>query len=114
MSLLDFRGDVGNPFGATAMTARVGVKTRLEREGEGISFTEFSYALLQARDFLELYRRYDCILQCGASDQWGNIVGGTDLIRRVDGGRAFGLTVPLLTDAEGNKFGKTEDGTSCF
>ena len=114
MGLLEFLRDVGKHFAVNAMIAKDSVRLRLEREGEGISFTEFSYALLQARDFLELHRRYDCILQCGASDQWGNIVGGTDLIRRVTGGRAFGLTVPLLTDAEGNKFGKTEGGTSCF
>lgn len=113
MGLLEFLRDVGKHFSINAMIAKDSVKLRLDREGEGISFTEFSYALLQARDFLELHRRYDCILQCGASDQWGNIVGGTDLIRRV-GGRAYGLTVPLLTDAEGNKFGKTEQGTSCF
>jgi tyrosyl-tRNA synthetase len=114
MGLLEFLRDVGKHFAVNAMIAKDSVRLRLEREGEGISFTEFSYALLQARDFLELYRRFDCVLQCGGSDQWGNIVGGTDLIRRVDGGRAYGLTVPLLTDAEGNKFGKTEAGTSCF
>ncbi len=114
MGLLEFLRDVGKHFSVNAMVAKDSVKLRLDREGEGISFTEFSYALLQARDFLELYRRYDCILQGGASDQWGNIVGGTDLIRRVTGGRAYGLTVPLLTDADGNKFGKTEQGTSCF
>jgi tyrosyl-tRNA synthetase len=113
MGLLEFLRDVGKHFSVNAMIAKDSVKLRLEREGEGISFTEFSYALLQARDFLELYRRHDCILQCGASDQWGNIVGGVDLIRRL-GGRAFGLTVPLLTDDQGNKFGKTEQGTSCF
>jgi tyrosyl-tRNA synthetase len=114
MGLLEFLRDVGKHFSINAMIAKDSVKLRLEREGEGISFTEFSYALLQARDFLELYRRHDCILQCGGSDQWGNIVSGTDLIRRVEGGRAYGLTVPLLTDTEGNKFGKTEQGTSCF
>jgi len=113
MGLLEFLRDVGKHFSINAMIAKDSVKLRLEREGEGISFTEFSYALLQARDFLELYRRHDCILQCGGSDQWGNIVGGVDLIRRLDG-RAYGLTVPLLTDTEGNKFGKTEQGTSCF
>jgi len=114
MGLLEFLRDVGKHFAVNAMINKDSVKSRLEREGEGISFTEFSYALLQARDFLELYKRYDCILQCGASDQWGNIVGGTDLIRRATGARAYGLTVPLLTDAEGNKFGKTEAGTSIF
>ena len=114
MGLLEFLRDVGKHFSVNAMIAKDSVRLRLEREGEGISFTEFSYALLQARDFLELHRRHGCILQCGGSDQWGNIVGGTDLIRRATGARAYGLTVPLLTDAEGNKFGKTEQGTSCF
>jgi tyrosyl-tRNA synthetase len=113
MGLLEFLRDVGKHFSINAMIAKDSVRLRLDREGDGISFTEFSYGLLQARDFLELHRRHDCILQCGGSDQWGNIVGGVDLIRRL-GGRAFGLTVPLLTDAEGNKFGKTEQGTSCF
>src|SRR5271154_1735012 len=113
MGLLEFLRDVGKHFSINAMIAKDSVKLRLERAGEGISFTEFSYALLQGRDFLELHRRHHCELQIGGSDQWGNIVGGVDLIRRL-GGRAFGLTVPLLTDAEGNKFGKTEQGTSCF
>jgi tyrosyl-tRNA synthetase len=114
MGLLEFLRDVGKHFSINAMVAKDSVRMRLEREGDGISFTEFSYALLQARDFLELHRRHGCELQVGGSDQWGNIVGGVDLIRRAAGGRAFGLTVPLLTDAEGNKFGKTEQGTSCF
>jgi tyrosyl-tRNA synthetase len=113
MGLLEFLRDVGKHFSINAMVAKDSVKLRLEREGDGISFTEFSYALLQARDFLELHRRHRCELQVGGSDQWGNIVGGVDLIRRL-GGRAFGLTVPLLTDAQGSKFGKTEQGTSCF
>jgi tyrosyl-tRNA synthetase len=114
MGLLEFLRDVGKHFSINAMVAKDSVRLRLEREGEGISFTEFSYALLQARDFLELHRRHGCLLQIGGSDQWGNIVGGTDLIRRATGARAYGLTVPLLTDAEGNKFGKTEQGTNCF
>lgn len=114
MGLLEFLRDVGKHFAVNAMIAKDSVRLRLEREGDGISFTEFGYALLQARDFLELYRRHNCVLQCGGSDQWGNIVGGVELIRRADGGRAFGLTVPLLTDAEGNKFGKTEQGTAYF
>jgi tyrosyl-tRNA synthetase len=114
MGLLEFLRDVGKHFSVNAMVAKDAVRVRLDREGEGISFTEFSYALLQARDFLELHRRHGCILQCGGSDQWGNIVGGVDLIRRAASARAYGLTVPLLTDAEGNKFGKTEQGTSCF
>jgi tyrosyl-tRNA synthetase len=113
MGLLEFLRDVGKHFSINAMVAKDSVRLRLDRAGDGISFTEFSYALLQARDFLELHQRHTCELQIGGSDQWGNIVGGVDLIRRL-GGRAFGLTVPLLTDAEGNKFGKTEQGTSCF
>jgi tyrosyl-tRNA synthetase len=113
MGLLEFLRDVGKHFSINAMVAKDSVRLRLDRAGDGISFTEFSYALLQARDFLELHQRHTCELQIGGSDQWGNIVGGVDLIRRL-GGRAFGLTVPLLTDAQGNKFGKTEQGTSCF
>jgi tyrosyl-tRNA synthetase len=92
------------------MINKESVKSRFEREGEGISFTEFSYMLLQARDFLELFRRERCVLQLGGSDQWGNIVSGVDLIRRIEGARAFGLTYPLLTNSEGRKYGKTEKG----
>lgn len=114
MGLLEFLRDVGKHFSINAMIAKDSVRLRLDREGDGISFTEFSYSLLQAYDFLQLSIRYDCELQVGGSDQWGNIVGGVDLIRRGAHRRAFGLTVPLLTDAEGNKFGKTERGTSCF
>lgn len=110
MGLLDFLRETGKHFSVNAMVQKDSVKSRFEREGEGISFTEFSYSLLQARDFLELYRRYGCTLQTGGSDQWGNIVGGTDLIRRADGARAFGLTVPLLLNSDGKKFGKSEKG----
>jgi len=110
MGLLEFLRDTGKHFAVNAMIQKDSVKNRIEREGEGISFTEFTYSLLQARDFLELYRRYGCTMQTGGSDQWGNIVGGTDLIRRAEGARAFGLTVPLLLNSEGNKFGKSEKG----
>jgi tyrosyl-tRNA synthetase len=87
------------------------VKSRLEREDVGISFTEFSYMLLQAYDFLRLYQDHDCSLQLGGSDQWGNITMGTELIRKVTGGQAAGLTSPLVTKADGTKFGKSEGGT---
>ena len=86
------------------------VQQRLNREGAGISFTEFSYALLQGMDFAELNRTYDCTIQVGGSDQWGNIVGGIDLSRRQNKSQAFGLTVPLVTKSDGTKFGKTESG----
>ena len=89
---------------------RDSVKNRLSREGEGISYTEFSYMLVQAYDFLELSRRYHCTIQVGGSDQWGNMVSGIDLIRRADSQQAFVLTVPLVTRADGLKFGKTVDG----
>ncbi len=110
IGLIDFLRDTGKHFSVNAMVHKDSVRTRLERDGEGISFTEFTYSLLQARDFLELYRREGCVLQLGGSDQWGNIVAGIDLIRRVEGVQAYGLTVPLLTDANGQKFGKTEKG----
>ena len=86
------------------------MKRRLENEETGISFTEFSYALLQSYDFLELYRREGCTVQLGGSDQWGNITAGADLIRRMEGGRAFGVVFPLVTNAAGTKFGKSESG----
>ncbi len=110
MSALDFLRDVGKHFSVNAMINKESVQQRLNREGAGISFTEFSYALLQGMDFAELNRRYDCTLQVGGSDQWGNIVGGIDLARRQNQSRAFGLTVPLITKSDGSKFGKTEGG----
>jgi tyrosyl-tRNA synthetase len=93
------------------MINKESVKQRIEREGEGISFTEFTYMLLQSFDFAELYQRNQCTLQIGGSDQWGNITGGIDLTRRMHGGHVFGLTMPLVTKADGTKFGKTESGT---
>jgi tyrosyl-tRNA synthetase len=108
--LLDFLREVGKHFAVNQMIQRDSVKQRFESREEGISYTEFSYMLLQAYDFLELYRRHGCKLQLGASDQWGNIVSGADLIRRVEGGTAYGLTTPLLTDSEGKKLGKSEKG----
>ena len=110
MNVLDFLRDVGKHFSVNAMINKESVQQRLNREGSGISFTEFSYALLQGMDFAELNRRYDCTLQVGGSDQWGNIVGGIDLARRQNQARTFGLTVPLITKADGTKFGKTEGG----
>jgi tyrosyl-tRNA synthetase len=110
LSAIDFMRDVGKHFTVNAMLAKDSVKRRLESE-EGISYTEFSYSLLQAYDFLELYRRHRCVLQMGGSDQWGNITAGMDLIRRVEGGKAYGVVLPLITTASGAKFGKTETGT---
>lgn len=110
LSVLDFLRDIGKHFSVNAMINKESVQQRLNREGSGISFTEFSYALLQGMDFAELNRRYDCTLQIGGSDQWGNIVGGIDLTRRQNKARAFGLTVPLITKSDGTKFGKTEGG----
>ncbi|MBT5387819.1 MAG: tyrosine--tRNA ligase [Porticoccaceae bacterium] len=110
MSALDFLRDIGKHFSVNAMINKESVKQRIDREGSGISFTEFSYSLLQGLDFAELNRRYDCTLQVGGSDQWGNIVSGIDLSRRQNQAKCFGLTVPLITKADGTKFGKTEAG----
>jgi tyrosyl-tRNA synthetase len=110
LSLVDFLRDTGKYFTVNYMLAKESVKRRYE-QGEGISFTEFSYMLLQAYDFLVLYDRYDCILQMGGSDQWGNIVAGTELIRRLRGDRGYGAVFPLVTTSGGIKFGKTEAGT---
>ena len=110
MSALEFLRDVGKHFSVNNMINKESVKLRLEREGAGISFTEFSYSLLQGMDFAELNRRHDCTVQIGGSDQWGNIVGGIDLARRQNQAQCFALTVPLITKADGTKFGKTEAG----
>jgi tyrosyl-tRNA synthetase len=110
MSALEFLRDVGKHFSVNNMINKESVKLRLDREGSGISFTEFSYALLQGMDFAELNRRHDCTLQVGGSDQWGNIVGGIDLARRQNKSQCFALTVPLITKTDGTKFGKTEAG----
>jgi tyrosyl-tRNA synthetase len=111
LSVLDFLRDIGKHFSVNAMVQKESVKQRIEREGSGISFTEFTYMILQSYDFAELYRRYDCGLQLGGSDQWGNITGGIDLTRRMHGGQVYGLTMPLITKSDGSKFGKTESGT---
>ena len=111
IDVLDFLRDVGKHFSINSMIQKESVKQRLQRDGGGISFTEFSYSLLQSLDFAELNRRYNCTLQIGGSDQWGNIVGGIDLTRRQNQSQCFGLTSPLITKADGSKFGKTESGT---
>lgn len=108
VSALDFLRDIGKHFSVNQMLAKDSVANRLATAG--ISYTEFSYQVLQAFDYLELYRRNDCRLQIGGSDQWGNIVAGLDLIRKVEGGTAHALTVPLLTKSDGSKFGKTASG----
>ncbi|WP_185967227.1 MULTISPECIES: tyrosine--tRNA ligase [unclassified Corynebacterium] len=108
MSVIEFLRDVGKNFSLNTMLDRDTVKRRLE--SDGISYTEFSYMLLQANDFVQLRRQYDCVLQVGGGDQWGNIVSGVDLNRRVDSAKVHGITVPLVTDAQGNKFGKSTGG----
>ncbi|HZR52407.1 MAG TPA: tyrosine--tRNA ligase [Streptosporangiaceae bacterium] len=108
MSALEFLRDVGKHFSVNRMLDRESVKARLE--SGGISYTEFSYQLLQALDYLELYRRYGCTLQTGGSDQWGNLVSGVDLIRRVAGASVHALATPLITKPDGTKYGKTEGG----
>lgn len=111
INVLDFLRDVGKHFSINSMINKESVKQRIDREGEGISFTEFTYMILQSYDFAELYKRSACTLQIGGSDQWGNITGGIDLTRRLHGGHVFGLTMPLVTKSDGTKFGKTETGT---
>ncbi|WOJ93020.1 tyrosine--tRNA ligase [Congregibacter variabilis] len=111
LDVLTFLRDIGKHFSINAMIQKESVKQRIEREGSGISFTEFTYMILQSYDFAELYKRYDCGLQLGGSDQWGNITGGIDLTRRLHGGQVYGLTMPLITKSDGSKFGKTESGT---
>ena len=113
LKLMDFLRGTGKHFTVNYMTAKDSVRSRLERE-DGISFTEFSYMLLQAYDFLHLYEHHNCVIQAGGSDQWGNIVTGTELVRKVAGGKAYGLVYPLITRADGSKFGKTADGESVW
>ncbi|WP_049722618.1 tyrosine--tRNA ligase [Gilvimarinus polysaccharolyticus] len=111
MDVLSFLRDVGKHFSINNMINKESVKQRLDREGAGISFTEFTYMLLQSYDFAELYNRHNCTLQIGGSDQWGNITGGIDLARRMYSGETYGMTLPLVTKSDGTKFGKTESGT---
>jgi tyrosyl-tRNA synthetase len=107
---IDFLRDVGKLFSVNAMVAKESVRARLEDRDQGISYTEFSYMLIQAYDFLWLYQAHGCRLQCGASDQWGNITAGIDLVRRKHAAEVYGLTTPLVTNSAGQKFGKTEKG----
>ncbi len=109
LNYLEFLRDIGRHFSVNRMLAAEGYRRRYESEG-GLNFLEFNYQLLQAYDFLHVYREYGCILQAGGNDQWGNILAGVDLIRRVEGGQAFAMTYPLLTTASGAKMGKTAQG----
>ena len=110
-SFIDFIRDVGKHITVNYMMAKDSVKKRLSSDSsEGMSFTEFTYQLVQGFDFWHLYKNYDCSLQMGGSDQWGNITTGTELIRRIGSGKGFALTCPLITKADGTKFGKTEQG----
>ena len=111
LDVLSFLRDVGKHFSVNAMIQKESVKQRIEREGEGISYTEFSYMILQSLDFSELNKRYCCSVQIGGSDQWGNITGGIDLTRRLYRQQVYGVTLPLITKSDGTKFGKTESGT---
>ena len=110
LDVIAFLRDVGKHFSINAMIQRDFVRSRLEREGAGISYTEFSYVLLQAYDFLQLARRHDCRVQIGGADQWGNIVSGIDLVRRVLRKAAYALSMPLVTKSDGTKFGKSAGG----
>jgi tyrosyl-tRNA synthetase len=110
LRLVDFLRDIGKHFSVNEMMKRDSVRTRLEEREHGISYTEFTYMLLQAYDFLHVSQHLDCTIQMGGRDQWGNIVSGIELIRRTTGCQAFGITTPLLTTSTGKKFGKTEEG----
>ncbi|GAB2667619.1 tyrosine--tRNA ligase [Nocardia goodfellowii] len=112
LSTVDFLRDIGKHFSVNVMLARDTIKRRLD--GEGISYTEFSYMLLQANDYLQLRRKFDCTLQVGGSDQWGNIIAGVELNRRVDGASVHAMTVPLVTSSDGKKFGKSTGGGSLW
>ncbi len=114
LNMMEFLRDVGKHFTVNYMMAKDSVKSRLEREGEGISYTEFSYMLLQSFDYLRLFDNAQCRLQAGGSDQWGNITAGIELIRRVRGQKAHGLAYPLITRADGSKFGKTAAGDNTW
>jgi tyrosyl-tRNA synthetase len=111
LSVIPFLRDVGKHFSLGSMLAKESVRSRMGRSEEGISYTEFSYQALQAYDFMALLERHDCTIQLGGTDQWGNITAGIELIRRVTGRGAYGLTMPLVTKADGSKFGKTETDT---
>ena len=112
LSFINFARDVGKRITVNYMMAKDSVKKRLSGEGEGMSFTEFTYQLIQGYDFYHLHKEYNCLLQMGGSDQWGNITTGTELVRRMnaEGAKAFAMTCPLITKADGSKFGKSEGG----
>lgn len=111
LDVISFLRDIGKHFPLGAMLGRESVRSRMGRDDTGLSYTEFSYQVLQAYDFMELSERYGCTLQLGGTDQWGNITAGVELIRRLNGRTVYGLTLPLVTKADGTKFGKTEAGT---
>ncbi|HJN54531.1 MAG TPA: tyrosine--tRNA ligase, partial [Flavobacteriaceae bacterium] len=111
LTFLDFIRDVGKHMTVNYMMSKDSVKNRISKdEAEGMSFTEFSYQLVQGYDFLHLHKNFDCSIQMGGSDQWGNITSGTELIRRMDNGKGYALTCPLITKSDGSKFGKTHEG----
>jgi tyrosyl-tRNA synthetase len=107
LTVIDFLRDIGKHFSVNAMIQKEAVRRRLEDDSVGISYTEFSYAILQSYDFVVLHRKYDCTIQMGGSDQWGNITSGMDLIRRMEGEQAYAITYPLVTTSDGTKFGKS-------
>ena len=111
MTVTSFLRDVGKHFSVNTMVQKESVRRRLAEDGSGISYTEFSYMVLQSYDFVVLNQRYGCTIQIGGSDQWGNITSGMDLIRRMEGEQAFAVTFPLITKSDGSKFGKSEEGT---
>jgi len=111
LDVISFLRDIGKHFSVNAMIQKESVRSRLTTSNEGLSYREFSYMILQSMDYMELAKRYGCSLQIGGSDQWGNITSGMDLVRRTVGSEAFALTLPLVTKADGTKFGKTESGT---
>jgi tyrosyl-tRNA synthetase len=113
-SFIDFLRDVGKNFPIGVMLGKDAVRSRIDRDDAGISYTEFSYMLLQAYDFVHLHDQFDCEFQVGGSDQWGNITAGIDLARRMNSAQLYGMTCPLLLDSEGNKIGKTESGTKVW
>ena len=110
LSVVDYLRDIGKHFSVNAMIQKESVRRRIEDDSQGISYTEFSYMILQSYDFVVLNREYECTIQMGGSDQWGNITSGIDLVRRVEGKKAYAITYPLVTKADGTKFGKSSDG----
>ncbi len=110
LSVIDYLRDIGKHFSVNAMIQKESVRNRIEDDSKGISYTEFSYMILQSYDFVVLNRRYDCTIQMGGSDQWGNITAGMDLIRRMEGKQAYAITYPLVTKSDGTKFGKSSGG----